>query len=213
MFEAVIFDFDGLILETETPEIRSWEEVFGHYGREYPESYWRFLLGRGAEQVKTQPHELLLQMGVEADAEEVRRMRGRILSRMLAELEVMPGVIDRIQEAESLGMKLGVASSSKHPWVDGHLERLGLLSRFQAIVCAGDVERAKPFPELYLLACERLEVEPARAIALEDSQNGTRAARDAGLFVVAVPTYLTAHEDMPADLVVSSLEDLRLSSL
>ncbi|HTQ11318.1 MAG TPA: HAD family phosphatase [Fimbriimonadaceae bacterium] len=213
MFEAVIFDFDGLILETETPEIRSWEEVFGHYGREYPESYWRFLLGRGAEQVKTQPHELLLQMGVEADAEEVRRMRGRILSRMLAELEVMPGVIDRIQEAESLGMKLGVASSSKHPWVDGHLERLGLLSRFHAIVCAGDVERAKPYPDLYLLACERLEVEPPRAIALEDSPNGTRAARDAGLFVVAVPTYLTAHEDMPADLVVSSLEDLRLSSL
>ena len=213
MFEAVIFDFDGLILETETPEIRSWEEVFRHYGREYPETYWRFLLGRGAEQVKTQPHELLLQMGVEADPEEVLKIRGHILSRMLAELEVMPGVLDRIVEAESLGMKLGVASSSKHRWVDGHLQRLGLFHRFDAIVCADDVERAKPFPDLYLLACERLGVEPGRAIALEDSPNGTRAARDAGLFVVAVPTYLTAHEAMPADLNVSSLVELCLERL
>jgi len=213
VFEAVIFDFDGLILETETPELRSWEEVFRHFGREYPESYWRFLLGRGAEQVEIQPHELLVEMGVDADPEEILNMRGHILSQMLAGLEPMPGVVDRIREAQALGMKLGVASSSKHHWVDGHLTRLGLLDCFDEVVCADDVERAKPFPDLYLLVCRRLGVEPERAIALEDSANGTKAAKDAGLFVVGVPTYLTAPEELSADLVFDSLEDVSLADL
>ncbi|MFI5385985.1 MAG: HAD family hydrolase [Fimbriimonadales bacterium] len=213
MLRAVIFDFDGLILETETPEIRSWEEVFRHYGKEYPESYWRFLLGRGAEQVMKQPCDLLLDMGVETDRHEVLRMRGHVLSRMLAELEIMPGVVDRIREARDLGLKLGVASSSMHHWVDGHLDRLGLLPLFDQIACADDVQRAKPFPDLYLLCCSRLGVSPWNAIALEDSANGAKSARDAGLYVVAVPTYLTIREELDADSIVDSLEEVSLAKM
>lgn len=213
MLQAVIFDFDGLILETETPEVRSWEEVFRHYGAEYPEWYWRFTLGRGAEQVMKRPYDLLVEQGARADEEEVLQMRGHILSRMLSELEVMPGVLDRIVEARSLGLKVGIASSSKHAWVDGHLERLELLQHFDRTVCADDVERAKPFPDLYLCCCERLGSEPARTVAFEDSVNGTKAAKEAGLYVIAVPTHLTIREELEADLIVDSLAEVSLKDI
>lgn len=210
---AVIFDFDGVILETETPEVRSWEEVFRRYGAEYPEWYWRYTLGRGAEQVMKQPYDLLAEQGVDANRDEVLQLRGHVLERLLAELEILPGVLDRIREAKDLGLRLGVASSSKHAWVDGHLDRIGLLPMFDQIVCADDVERAKPFPDLYLLCCERLGVDPANAVAFEDSVNGAKAAKEAGLYVVAVPTHLTVRDELDADIVVDSLDDFSLRDL
>lgn len=212
MFEAAIFDFDGLILDTETPELRSWEETFRYYGAEYPEWYWRFALGRGAEQVSKQPYDLLVEQGVAASQEEVLHRRGQTLARMLSDLEILPGVLDRIHEAQSLGIRLGVASSSRHPWVDGHLDRLGLIGFFEHIVCAGDVERAKPAPDLYLRCCELLEVAPRKSVAFEDSVNGTKAAREAGLYVVGVPTHLTIREEMEADVVLDSLEQFSLAA-
>lgn len=205
MLQAVIFDFDGLILETETPEVRSWEEVFRHYGAQYPEWYWRFTLGRGAEQVTQRPYDLLRDFGVSAPEEEVLAMRRQVLSTMLADLEVLPGVMDRLEEAAGLRLKLGLASSSRHQWVDGHLERLGLIHRFDQISCADDVQRAKPFPDLYRHCCERLGVDPGRTVAFEDSVNGAAAAREAGLYVVAVPTHLTQREELTAHEIVDSL--------
>jgi HAD superfamily hydrolase (TIGR01509 family) len=125
----------------------------------------------------------------------------------------MPGVLDRVHEAKSMGLRLGVASSSKHSWVDAHLERLALIGYFDRIVCADDVERAKPFPDLYVRCCELLGAQPDNTVALEDSVNGAKAARDAGLYVVAVPTHLTVREELAADLIVDSLEDVSLAAL
>lgn len=212
MLQAVVFDFDGLILETETPEVRSWEAVFRHHGAEYPEWYWRYTLGRGAEQVDRSPYDLLCECGVRVDEAELLQMRGRILQEMLDALEVLPGVTDRILEAKSMG-PLGVASSSKHCWVDSHLERLGLLREFDQVVCADDVGRAKPFPDLYLRCCELLSADPTRAVALEDSANGVKAAKEAGLYVIAVPTHLTVREELLADVVVHSLTDVKLADI
>ncbi|HVT12058.1 MAG TPA: HAD family phosphatase [Fimbriimonadaceae bacterium] len=213
MLEAVVFDFDGLILETETPEVRSWEAVFRHHGAEYPEWYWRYTLGRGAEQVMKGPYDLLVEQGVRAERDDVLRMRGHLLAEMLAELEILPGVVDRIREAQALGAKLGVASSSKHAWVDGHLDRLGLLPMFDEVVCADDVERAKPFPDLYRLCCDRMGASPRRSVAFEDSANGARAAKEAGLYVVAVPTHLTNRDELVADRIVDSLAEISLAEL
>jgi HAD superfamily hydrolase (TIGR01509 family) len=213
VLQAVVFDFDGLILDTETPEMRSWEAVFRHYGAEYPEWYWRFALGRGAEQVEKEPYDLLGEQGVTADRQEVLNRRAEILAGMLLELEILPGVVDRLDEAESLGLKIGLASSSKHEWVDGHLRRLGLFERFNRITCADEVARAKPFPDLYLRCCELLGAEPSDSVAFEDSVNGCLAARAAGMYVVAVPTHLTVREDLAADEIVDSLADYQLKSL
>jgi len=100
-----------------------------------------------------------------------------------------------------------VASSSHHRWVDGHLARLGLLDSFEAVLCAGDVPRAKPFPDLYQAACDALGVSPSVALALEDSPNGIRAAKDAGLYCIAIPNPMTSRLDLShADRIRDSLE-------
>lgn len=208
--KAAIFDFDGLILDTETADLESWQAVFAQFGAEYPESYWRFALGRGAEQIAERPYHLLKAHGVDRPEADIVAMREAILAQMLVGLEILPGVRARIEEAQSLGWKLGVASSSKHPWVDGHLDRLGLRTEFDAIVCADDVARAKPFPDLYLECCRRLGVKPEEAIAFEDSVNGCRAARDAGLRVIACPTCLTDPNDLDAHRIVGSLAEISL---
>lgn len=211
--KAAIFDFDGLILDTEKADVESWQAVFAQFGADYPETYWRFALGRGAEQIQESPYDLLRAHGVALSDAEIFAMREAIHLPMLLALEVLPGVLERIVEARSLGWKLGVASSSKHAWVDGHLDRLDLRKCFDAIVCADDVARAKPFPDLYLECCRRLGVVPMEAIALEDSVNGCRAARDAGLFVVGRPTALTDPTDLEAHRVVRSLTDVSFEEL
>jgi beta-phosphoglucomutase-like phosphatase (HAD superfamily) len=127
---------------------------------------------------------------------------------------VLPGVVERMDEARDLGLALAVASSSSRGWVEGHLERLGLRERFRAIRCAGDVPRVKPDPALYHAVLEATGVKASDAIAFEDSPNGVLAAKRAGLTCVAVPNALTARLDLgAADLQVSSLADLPLTGL
>lgn len=214
MIQAVVFDFDGLILDTETPEVASWQEVFSSFGATYPESYWTYTLGRGAEQVAERPADLLRAQGVAFDEEEVIELRTKILFEMLAKLEPLPGVEDRLKEAEQLRIPIALASSSKHEWVDSHLERIGLFSRFHHIVCADDVPRAKPFPDLYIEACRRCGVEPRFAVALEDSANGIASAKAARLKAVAIPNFISAHVDLSAaDFTFASLSEFKLAEL
>ena len=108
------------------------------------------------------------------------------------------GVVPLLKEAKTLGIRLGVASSSKHWWVDGHLERLGLKMYFDHVVFADDVLRAKPYPDLYLKAASLLKVGTDEVIALEDSPNGIASAVAAGIFVVAIPNAQTASLDLSA---------------
>jgi HAD superfamily hydrolase (TIGR01509 family) len=128
----------------------------------------------------------------------------------------MPGVLDYLQAAKRSGLRLAIASSSPHAWVDTHAKRLGIFASFDHVICAEDVApgRTKPHPDLYLLALERLQVRKDEAIVFEDSPNGVRAARSAGIFVVAVPnpvTTLLALEN--ANLTVRSLADVSLAEL
>ncbi len=212
--QAVIFDFDGLILDTESVEVESWEIIFGRHGQVYPEWYWTYTLGRGADQIEQAPADLLREAGVVFDEDSLIAERTSLLFEMLQKLKPLPGVIDRIEEASSLGLPLAVASSSKHDWVDAHLERLGLLDKFNSIVCADDVPRAKPFPDLYLRACETLGTSPSEAIAFEDSGNGIAAAKQAGIYTVVVPNRISLHVDLSAaDLRVDSLAHLTIAGL
>jgi HAD superfamily hydrolase (TIGR01509 family) len=126
----------------------------------------------------------------------------------------LPGVLDTLRAARRLGLRLAVASSSPHRWVDGHLARLGLTDFFEAVKCSDDVARTKPEPELYLSALDALGVSPLEAIALEDSPNGVKAARRAGLFVVAIPNPVTAQLTFEGEsLRLASMADLSLEAL
>jgi HAD superfamily hydrolase (TIGR01509 family) len=212
---ALVFDFDGLILDTETPEFTVWNQIFAEHGVEMPSDYWIQVIGRGAEQQIERPPELLTRLTgsyVETESARLER-RGRILELIQRE-QARPGVVSLLDQAREAGVPAAIASSSRHEWVDGFVDRLGLLDRFQAILCADDVQRAKPFPDLYLLACERLQAEPTHSIALEDSPNGIAAAKSAGLFTIAVPNSVTANLDLSAaDLRIDDLSTVQIELL
>lgn len=212
---GVVFDFDGLVLDTETPEFVSVSAVFAEHGAELDPRWWASIIGTADH-----PHwsELLEQeLGRPIDDRDAVLDRRRSHHHaLIAEQSVRPGVVELVDEAAAAGVPLAVASSSSREWVEGHLDRLGLLERFTALRTRDDVgrERTKPQPDLYLAAAEALGAPPGRCVAIEDSPNGVAAACAAGMPVVAVPAGMTAGTDCSAaQLVVSSLTDVTLGDL
>ncbi|HEV3232724.1 MAG TPA: HAD-IA family hydrolase [Candidatus Dormibacteraeota bacterium] len=209
---AVVFDFDGLILETEVAILTAWREVYAEHGLTLPLELWVETLGTAEHWFDPLTH--LAEAGVQLDREELDARRRRRHVEILAGESPLPGVMDYLDAAPGLGLRLGVASSSTHRWVDGHLERLGIRERFASVRCREDVARTKPDPALYLAAAADLGVAPAEAIAIEDAPNGVRAAKSAGMFCVAVPSVLTGDLDLgQADLRLGSLAELPLADL
>lgn len=210
--QALVFDFDGTLVDTETPELAVWQETFAAYGVEMPDGYWTNIVGRGAEQEFERPAQLLERLtGCLFDKDEARHTRTMA---MIQEAPLRPGVLALLDEARATGIPCAVASSSKHPWVDPGLQRRGILDRFEAIVCADDVAHAKPFPDLYLEACRRLGSDPAQTVAVEDSANGLAAAVAAGLFAVVTPNSVTESLDLSAaDLRIDDLSKAGLADI
>ena len=212
--QAIIFDFDGLILETEAPVYRSWCEVYGRFGLELPFSEWGKIIGTANAEHFNPLSQLERLIGRELNHDEILRQRRERELAMIHAQPVMPGVLACLQDAKAMGLKLGVASSSSRDWVTGHLERLGLLDFFECIRTSDDVERTKPDPALYQLVLQALHVTPQEAIVFEDSPNGITAAKRAGLFCVAVPNEITRLLPIEhADMVLGSLADIRLPDL
>lgn len=213
MIKAVIFDFDGLILETEGPCYQSWNEIYQHHGSSLALETYIGTIGSSADHFDPYDH-LEKTLGYPVDREAVRlRRRRRHLE--LAEAEPMlPGVVETLTQAKSLGLKVGLASSSSREWVVGHLTRLNLLSFFDTVQTSDNVNRTKPEPDLYLAAVRALGVLPHEGLALEDSPNGILAAKRAGLYCIAVPGPLTRHLDLHlADCQIRSLTELALKHL
>ena len=213
MIQAVIFDFDGLILDTEVPEFQTWQEIYQAHGCELALEVWTTGLGTSADAFDPYNH-LETQAGCRIDREAIQQQRRQRYHELLAAKAVLPGVREYIVEARRLGLYLGVASSSSREWVVGHLTELGLGAYFDCIKCRDDVPRVKPDPALYQAVVETLALQPSQAIALEDSPNGIAAAKRAGIFCVAVPNPLTRQLSLAhADLMVSSLADFPLQHL
>jgi HAD superfamily hydrolase (TIGR01509 family) len=211
--KALVFDFDGLILETETPAYQSWTEIYREHGHELPRDRWLEYIGREAGWFDALTH-LESLVGPPFDRDAVRKRREERKNELMAELDVMAGIRDYVSEGRRLGLRIGIASSSPRDYVHAHLDRVGLGEGWDVIVCREDAPRAKPAPDLYLRAVELLGVAAHEAVALEDSPNGITAAKDAGLWVVAVPNELTAGGNLArADCRVSSCAELSLPDL
>jgi HAD superfamily hydrolase (TIGR01509 family) len=209
----VVFDFDGLILDTDVPEFQTWQEIYQAHGCELALEVWAMGLGTSADAFDPCAH-LEAQLGKLLDREVIIQQRCQRYHELLGATSALPGVREYIAEAKRLGLRLGVASSSSREWVVGHLTELGLSAYFDCIKCRDDVARVKPDPALYQAVVETLALQPHQAIALEDSPNGITAAKRAGLFCVAVPNPLTRQLSLAhADLLVSSLADLPLPQL
>jgi HAD superfamily hydrolase (TIGR01509 family) len=209
MIRAIIFDFDGLILDTEAPIFQSWQEIYQAYGVSLTIEEWSQIIGGGDI-----PFNPLERLPDSVDHQAIAEQQRRRESDLIAHQPVMPGVAAYLKDARRLGLKIGLASSSPCDWVTGHLRRLELIQYFDCILASDDVRRTKPDPELYLAVLAVLDVPPAQAFALEDSPNGIRAARQAGLFCVAVPNPLTRQMDTThASMHLGALSDLPLQTL
>ncbi len=213
MIHGLIFDFDGLILDTELPDFESWQEMFIEHGAELPRAEWAPLIGTVTDSFDIYDY-LEQRAGRAIDREDVReRRRARYHERVIEQM-ILPGVEECITAAKRRGLKVGLASAATAEWVLGHLERLGLHVHFDTVKTAADVERVKPDPALYLAALDALGLDATEAIALEDSPNGIAAAKAAGLFCVAIPNAMTRDLDISAaDLRLTSLADLPLAEL
>jgi HAD superfamily hydrolase (TIGR01509 family) len=212
VIKALVFDFDGLILDTEGPEYQSWREIYQAYGCSLPLSKWAE--GMGSSDTFDPYSDLAQQLGRPVDRAAVRAKRRPRFTELMANQSIPPGVEDYVFKARELGLKLGLASSSSRSWVTGYLAQFKLEAHFDSIKCGDDVERTKPDPALYLATLQALRVKAHEAIAFEDSPNGVLAAKRAGIFCVAVPNALTQRLSLDlADLQISSLAELSLEKL
>lgn len=214
MLKALIFDFDGLILDTETPEYETWRDIYREFGHDLALKEWGQIVGgTAASGFRPLPRlEELTGRGL-GDLDLNLRASERNLARIVTQ-PALPGVLELLDAATQKGLGLAVASSSSHRWVDGHLARLGIGHYFQTVRCSDDVSHTKPEPDLYLAALRALGVAASEAAAFEDSPHGVTAARRAGLFVVAVPNAITGQLKITGEsLRLKSLADFSLDRL
>ena len=206
---AFLFDFDGLLVDTESAARAGWEWLYREHGHELPADEWRKLVGTTGAPWSPMDHlEELVGRPLERDSLNERRYAHELT---LIEAEALrPGIAEYLDAADRLGLKRAIVSSSSRTWIDMHLGRLERTYGWQAIVTADRVrERAKPNPTMYLEALELLGVAASEAIVFEDSPNGVRAAKAAGIFTVAIPNAVTRDYGLDeADLVLDSLADL-----
>jgi HAD superfamily hydrolase (TIGR01509 family) len=207
---AFLFDFDGLILDTELASRAGWELLYREHGHELPPEKWATLVGTHGGWDPMAHLEELVGEPLQREALNERRYAHELA--LIEAEELRPGIGEYLAAARRLGLKRAIVSSSTRRWVDMHLERLEEALGWDAICTADrDAARAKPAPALYLEALELLGVGAEEAVAFEDSPNGVRAAKAAGVFCVAVPNEVTRDlglAEARADLVLDSLADL-----
>ncbi|MCC3376130.1 HAD family phosphatase [Cohnella sp. REN36] len=213
MIKAVVFDFDGTIMDTETVAYEAFRNVFRKHDLELPLALWAEAIG--TMHGPFDPYrELEAGTGRPVDRKAIDEMFNDYYYGAVHHVPLLPGVLDALEEAKRLGLKVGLATSSYRKWIEPHLQRFGLLPYFDAIHTADDVERVKPDPALYKRALVSFGLEGSQAVAIEDSLNGLRAAKGAGLYGVVVPNPMTANMDFSeADLVVPSLDGQKLDAI
>jgi HAD superfamily hydrolase (TIGR01509 family) len=210
--QALVFDFDGLVVNTEEPGFISWREIYHEFGQRLTLNDWTAATGyvggfdphRHLEGLLGRP----LDWSVIAPRREARNWE------LTLREPVLPGIKELMSAAKTAGLRLGVASNSGWGWVEDGLRRLGLRPFIDAIVTRDMVLNPKPAPDMYLKCVQTLNVLPAATVALEDSEPGARAAKNAGLKVVAIPNQFSALQNLSfVDLKVASASELDLDRL
>lgn len=212
MIKALIFDFDGTILDTETPDFYAWQHVYREHGAELALNEW--VRGVGAIDAFDPFDHLQRYIDGTIDRDDIAaRVRAHHQPIIQAQTP-REGVLELFAAAHARGLRLAVASSATHVWVDMHLQRLGLYHHFEVVRCRDDVAagRAKPHPDIYLAALHALGLGAPEVVAIEDSLNGLLAAKAAGIFTIVTPNPVTANVDFgQADLVLDSAALIDLS--
>jgi HAD superfamily hydrolase (TIGR01509 family) len=213
--EAVVFDFDGLIIDSEWAIFETAVAAFAAYGHDLSIEAWATIIGTNGDTDDTWWDTVCEAAGIagfsQADFEAAYQTQPRDHD----DIPALPGVVELLDELDAAGIPVGIASSSSRAWLERHTGRLGLRARFRTLVGSDVVGGVgKPAPDVYHRACADLGADPARSVALEDSAHGAAAAKAAGMAVVAVPGRITVHNDFShVDLVVDSLAELAVDTL
>ena len=212
MIQALIFDFDGLLVDTESPAFESWRQIYGEYGHDLSLGLWQGAVGTTHGFDAFAHLESLLGRPLDRAAGLARRRQ--LKTELSAGQPLLPGALAILDQARELGLPCALASSSDREWIEGWLARVAIRSAFACVRTADDVAHTKPAPELFLSAAECLGVEPQACLVFEDSANGILAARAAGMRCVVVPGAITRRLALPAsELVLPALDALPLGEI
>jgi HAD superfamily hydrolase (TIGR01509 family) len=212
---ALVFDFDGLNVDSASAERQAWGDLYRACGTRVQSDDWNDAGDPALSPSDRDPCEQLeRQLGERVDRARVRKEVAQRKAEILANPAPLPGVREFIQRANEIGLMLGIASQTNRRRVDEHLHRLSLRERFDAIRCAEDLSPAVPDSALYLSVCDALDVRPADSIAVQSSPGGIRSAKGAGLYCISVPDRVTGSVSMDkADLVLVSLATVTLDEV
>jgi HAD superfamily hydrolase (TIGR01509 family) len=209
MIRALVFDFDGLIVDTETPLIDAYATVHATHGVEFDRAL--FIRNVGHADYNFDPWH---GFSPHADRAALELERRACKDGLIVRQPVLPGVVELLNAGREAGLRIGLASNSEHAWVEPQLARVGLLDRFEFLACREDAASPKPEPDLYKLVLNRFGLRGHEAISFEDSHTGSLAAKRANLWSVVAPNQSTAHHDFShVDLRVASLAELSLAAL
>ncbi|MCZ8515940.1 HAD family hydrolase [Paenibacillus filicis] len=210
MIKAIVFDFDGLIIDTETAWFHAFQEAFELRGADFPMEVFVKCIGTD----DTLLDAYIGQRLGEREVGEIKQSAQEIHRTKMKDIALRDGVEHYLTRAKELGLKIGLASSSSRAWVEGWLKEFRLYEYFQVIKTGDEVEKVKPDPALYVEAVKALDVSAAEAVAFEDSPNGAKAAVKAGLRCVIVPNGVTENLQFEAfDLRIGSMSEVSLEQL
>ena len=213
MIKAFIFDFDGLILDTETATYQLWVDIYEQYNIELPLSKWELIIGSSNHAFDPLDY-LADHASVNLDKQDIMSRFEKSLLEKTRFLPVLPGIMTYLNWARRNHLSIALASSSSKLWVTTHLKLLEIDKMFDVIRGSDDVEKVKPDPELFLSVKTYLDLDDYEAIVFEDSRNGIIAANKAGFFTIAVPNTITKKMDFSvADLVLNSLDAVEPKNL
>ncbi len=214
MFAAVVFDFDGVLIDSESPGFESHRRIYEQCGAALTVEEWCGQIGTYVEGEEEGWYLRLCERTTRSPERAVYEAERRRLFEELVPREPMRGIRELLAELDSAGVPLAIASTAPARWVVTAAERIGVRALFRAIVTGDEVARRKPAPDVYLEAARRLGVDPSKTIAIEDSAPGIASARAAGMQTVVIPHWLTELHDLSgADLRVAHAGELSLARL
>ncbi|MEI7026911.1 HAD family hydrolase [Paenibacillus sp. y28] len=192
MLKAIIFDFDGTIIDTETAWYVAFRDAYKTYDVDLTLEMYSQCIGTSLHTFN--PYEYLItELNLPIDREQFKSFIHKQHDLLMEKEQIRPGIRSYLDQAKAAGLKIGLASSSSRAWVDKYLAQLDLDRYFDCIRTADNVQRVKPDPELYLQALQCLGVDANEAIAVEDSPNGAKAAEAAGMDCIIIPNGITKH--------------------
>jgi putative hydrolase of the HAD superfamily len=208
--QAVVFDFDGLLMDTESTSFLSWQYEWSQWGLTLQAA--DFFVNHGGDVTEDRYAMLAAVVGPRFDRTLSHRRRVAYREKLHEELDLADGLREWLDEAAGLGLRLAVASSSPLSWLTTHLGRVGVLDTFEVLAGGDEVGRHKPAPDVYQLALDRLSLSCTAAVAVEDTAHGVAAARAAGMRCIAIPNpFVPLERVRQADLVLSSASQIRLA--